>query len=95
MKEMVASNMILSATVPKFWSPNKSKGQSSFGLTSATLNLLISESWSKRSWRNMLYRSAEENVYCPLYQCHRHTFDLSRRSYVYMLCPFNALESTR
>ena len=33
MKEMVASNMILFATVPKFRSPNKGKRQGVFGCT--------------------------------------------------------------
>ena len=56
MKEMVASNIILFTIVLKFGLTNKSKGQSFFRFTSATLNSSISESCPKRSWRNMLYR---------------------------------------
>ena len=95
MKEMVASNMILFATVPKFLSPNKSEGQSSFGLTSATLNPSISESCSKRSWRNMLYRGQCRRKFSlssvPVPQTH---IGLKQAKLCLNLCPFSALNST-
>ena len=95
MKEMVASNITLFAALLKFRSPDKKKGQSSFGFTSAILNPSLSQSWSKRSWSNMLYRGQFRRKCSlsslPVPQTH---IGLKQRKLCLNLCPFKAPNST-
>ena len=69
MKEIVASNMILFATVPKFRSSSKSNGQSFFRLyigNIESINISISESFQRYFGTiSCIEGHARENAHCP------------------------------